>query len=193
MTDWLGMAAAPRTPRPELKERVLARALAARRRPPWGLAAAAAVALVVAGGMLWSVRSVRQLAVERAQLRHQVAALEDTLSLIRGPGTRVIQIPVTTGGQVGAVTIFADSTTHRWLIACHGIAPNAPGQVYQLWFITERGMRSAGLMPMPDSHPMVVAVGMPQDAGHVMGAAMSIEPQGGSPEPRGPMVFHLHL
>src|SRR5207253_6385644 len=32
MTDWLGMLAPPRTPRPELKERVLARALARRRR-----------------------------------------------------------------------------------------------------------------------------------------------------------------
>src|SRR5256885_6274660 len=48
MTDWLGMSVPPRTPRPELKGRVLARALARRRR--WPLAVAAALVVVAAGG-----------------------------------------------------------------------------------------------------------------------------------------------
>jgi hypothetical protein len=34
---------------------------------------------------------------------------------------------------------------------------------------------------------------VPSDVGPVTGAAMSIEPRGGSTEPRGPMVFHLRL
>ncbi len=46
MTDWLGLSAAPRTPRPELKGRVLARALAPRRRWRGPLAAAAMITLV---------------------------------------------------------------------------------------------------------------------------------------------------
>src|SRR2546430_8607086 len=49
MTDWLGMAARPRSPHPELKARVLARALE-RRRGIAPLAAAAALLLVLAGG-----------------------------------------------------------------------------------------------------------------------------------------------
>src|SRR5207244_11587269 len=49
MTDWLGMAAHPRTPRPELKARVVARVLASRRRAV-GWRVAAARALVVGGG-----------------------------------------------------------------------------------------------------------------------------------------------
>ena len=193
MTDWLGMAASPRTPRPELKERVLARARAAGRRSSWQLAAAAALAVLVGGGTLWSVRTVRQLAAERTRLRDAVGALQDTLSLIRRPGTRVVQIPVTTGGRLGAITIFSDSATHRWLVACHGLAPNEPDQAYQLWFITEAGMRSAALMPMDDPHPMVVALDMPADAGPVMGAAMTIEARSGSREPQGPMVFRRRL
>lgn len=193
MTDWLGMAASPRTPRPELKERVLARARAAERRPPWKLAAAAALAVVVGGGALWSVRTVRQLAADRARLLDAVSALQDTLSLIRGPGTRVIQIPVTTGGRLGDVTIFADSVTHRWLIACHHLSPNEPDQAYQVWFITEQGMRTATLMPMETDAPMVAVAALPTDAGRVMGAAMTIEPRSGSREPRGPMVFHVQL
>ena len=193
MTDWLGMAAPSRAPRPELKERVVARALAAERRAPWGLAAAAALAVVVGGGVIWSVRTMQHLAADRARLRDAVSALQDTLSLIRAPGTRVVQIPVTTGGRLGDVTIFADSVTHRWLIACHHLAPNQPDQAYQVWFITESGMRTATLMPMDTDAPMVAVAALPTDAGHVMGAAMTIEPRSGSREPRGPMVFHLYL
>ncbi len=192
MTDWLGMAAPPRIPRPELKARVLARALAPRRRR-WPLAAAAVLALALVSGAAWSARTIRRLSAERDRLALAVVSLEDTLSLIRGPGTHVMQIPVTIRGRVGAVTIFVDSTSHRWLIACHHMAPNEPDQAYQLWFITEKGMRSAALMPMETPEPMLVAVPMPEDAGHVMGVAMSIEPRSGSTQPQGPTVFHEHL
>src|SRR5439155_539276 len=83
-----------------------------------------------------------------AYFEARVSALEDTLSLIRSPATRVVQIPVSTSGRVGAVTIFADTASHRWLVTCHGLSPNQPGQAYQIWFITEQGMKSAAVMSM---------------------------------------------
>src|SRR2546428_13099051 len=49
MTDWLGMAPPPRSPHPELKARVLGRALRPRR-SVWPLAAAALVLLVGGSG-----------------------------------------------------------------------------------------------------------------------------------------------
>src|SRR4029077_13712738 len=48
MMDWLGILAPARTPPPDLKGRVLARALAPRRR--WPLAVAASFVLAAAGG-----------------------------------------------------------------------------------------------------------------------------------------------
>ncbi len=197
MSDWLGMSGRPRVPRPELRAAVLARAVSARRRLRWQrpLAVAASV-VILAGGAMWIGRTVRwleTLAAERAELAARVAALEDTLSLVRSPGTRVIQIPVTTGGRPGAITIFADSATHRWLVACHNLAPNEPDQAYQLWFITETGTRSASVMPMESDAPMIMTLEMPEGAGQVMGAAMSIEPRAGSPAPRGPVLFRVQL
>ncbi|HYU36903.1 MAG TPA: anti-sigma factor [Gemmatimonadales bacterium] len=194
MTDWLGMLAAPRTPRPELKGRVVARALARRRR--WGgpLAAAAVITLILGGGAWWAYRTIGRLTAERDGLVTRVQALEDTVStFIHGPATRLIQIPVSTGGRVGSVTIFADSARHRWLVRCDGLAPNARDQAYQLWFITDRGMATAALMPMDEDQPMVMGLEMPRADQRVMGAAMSIEPRGGSASPSGPMVFHLLL
>jgi len=194
MTDWLGMLAAPRTPRPELKGRVLARALAPRRR--WGgpLAAAALITLAVAGGAWWAYRTVGTLTAERDGLVTRVHALEDTVStFIHGPATQLIQIPVSTGGRVGSVTIFADSVRHRWLVRCDGLAPNASDQAYQLWFITERGMATAAVMPMDEDKPMVMGLEMPGADQRVLGAAMTIEPRAGSASPSGPVVFHRLL
>ena len=192
MTDWLGILAQARTPRPELKGRVLERALAPRRR--WPLAVAAVFALAVAGAGWRAYRTIDALTAERDELASRVTAYEDTVStFIHGSSTQLIQIPVSTGGRVGAVTIFADSARHRWLVRCDGLAPNARDQAYQLWFITETGMLTAAVMPMDQDRPMVMALDMPRAGGRVMGAAMSIEPRAGSTTPSGPMVFHRML
>jgi hypothetical protein len=184
MSDWIGMTPAPRSPRPELKERVLGRAFAARPWSPWPVAAAALLVLSVgATGVLW-----RRVAL----LEGRMAATQDTLDLLRRPGTRVITIPVKTGTRVGALTIFADTVSHRWLVVCHNLAPNAPDQAYQLWFVTERGTRSAALMVMDHDAPMIMAMDIPSDAGKVIGVAMrSREKQ--AREPNGPMLFRVEL
>ena len=195
MNDWLGMLASPHAPRPELKGRVLGRALAPRRRWVAPFAAAAVLVLAVGGSALWVYRTIGALTAERDGLAARVQALQDTVStFIHGTATRLIQIPVSTGGRVGAVTIFDDSARHRWLVRCDGLAPNARDQAYQLWFITDKGMVTAALMPMDQDEPMVMALEMPPPVhGQVMGAAMSIEPRAGSASPSGPMVFHLEL
>ena len=192
MTDWLGILAQARTPRPELKGRVLERALAPRRR--WPLAVAAVFVLAMAGAGWWAYHTIDALTVERDELASRMVAYEDTVStFIHGSATQLIQIPVSTGGRVGAVTIFADSARHRWLVRCDGLAPNTRDQTYQLWFITETGMLTAAVMPMDQDRPMVMALDMPRAGGRVMGAAMSIEPRAGSTTPSGPMVFHRML
>jgi hypothetical protein len=194
MTDWLGMSVPPRTPRPELKGRVLARAVARGRRWPLALAAALVVVTAGVGSAWWAYRTIEALGADRDRLAAHVAALEDTVSsFIHDPATRLIQVPVSTGGRVGSVTIFADSVRHRWLVRCDGLAPNARDQAYQLWFVTDQGMRPAAVMPMDRDQPMVMGLPLPQAGERVTGAAMSIEPRAGSVSPSGPMVFHLDL
>jgi anti-sigma-K factor RskA len=155
----------------------------------------AALLVAAAGaGAWWSYRTILALSAERDRLAARVGALEDTVaSFIRSPATRLIQIPVSTGGRVGSVTIFADSVRHRWLVRCDGLAPNAPDQAYQLWFLTDRGMAPAALMPIDAERAIVLALELPGTGARVLGAAMSIEPRSGSPERRGPVVFQLEL
>lgn len=194
MNDWLGMVPRPLVPRPGVKAEVLARARASRRRRPrWlGLAAAAAI-IAVGGGAWWAYTTVTALRAERARLVTAVAAARDSLSYLMGATSRVIQIPVSTNGRVGAITIFADSTKRRWLVRCEGLAPNESDQAYQLWFVTDRGLKSAAVMAMDTTIPMVLTLNLPEDSSRVVGAAMSIETRQGSAAPRGPMVFQLNL
>src|SRR5437762_13239246 len=101
MTDWLGMLAPPRAPRPELRERVLARALAPRRRWVAPVAAAAVLVLARAGGAWGAYRGVGTLTGERDGLVARVEARQDTVAtFIHGPATRLIQVPVVTGGRL---------------------------------------------------------------------------------------------
>ncbi len=173
----------------------LARALERRRWiSPLAAAAALLVVLAGAGSAYWASRTIGALKAERDTLSARLSALEDTVnSFIYGTATRLVQVPVSTGGRLGAVTIFADGPHHRWLVRCDGLAPNEPDQAYQLWFITDKGMRTAAIMPMDQDRSMVMALEMPAGDAHVMGAAMTIEPRAGSAEPRGPMVFHQLL
>ncbi len=197
MTDWLGMTPNPRDPRPELRARVLARAVRRRARRRWvWLAAAAVLVLALMGGVgYWAREAIVALSADRDRLAAELAAVRDTLGFVRGPATRVAWIPVTTNGRLGAVTIFADSASRRWLVRCEGMAPNEPDETYQIWFVTSAGLKRAAVMTMDAQEATVMAMAfvVPDDVGLVTGAAMSIEPRGGSAEPRGPMVFHLRL
>jgi hypothetical protein len=167
-----------------LRERVLARARAGRR-PFSRLAAAAVIAAVAIGG---------SLVVQIRHLETRLAAATDTLALLRQPGTRVLAAPVTIAGRPeGHITIFAAAGSHRWLMACYGLKPNAAGETYQVWFETERGPRAAMLMPMSDVAPMLATLVLPADAGQVLGAAVSVEPRDGSVAPTGPVVFRVSL
>ena len=198
MTDWLGMIPNPRAPRPELRARVLARAVRAgsgARRWVWRAAAAIVVLAGLGGAGYWARDTILDLSTERDRLAAELAAARDSLDFMRGPATRVVWVPVTTNGRLGGVTIFADSAARRWLVRCEGMAPNEPDESYQIWFVTASGMRQAAVMTMGGEQSTVMAMSfdVPVDVGPVTGAAMSIEARGGSAEPRGPMVFHLRL
>src|SRR5205807_801807 len=122
-----------RTKQPCPGGRCTARGTPRGRRWPLALAAALVVVTAGVGSAWWAYRTIEALGADRDRLAAHVAALEDTVSsFIHDPATRLIQVPVSTGGRVGSLTIFADSVRHRWLVRCDGLAPNASDQAYQL-------------------------------------------------------------
>lgn len=192
---WLAMGAAPATPRPgltrEIADRVLRRPSAWRRFGP-GLAAAATMLLALGLG----VRERRQRAGLEALLaerERRLAAVEDTLSVIRSAG-RVVVHEIAMDGHRGGLLIFQDERSHRWNVVVHGLPAAPTGSVYQFWFVTESGMVKSVSLPMDGSRPAFATVSMPDTPAHVMGAALTVEPMPAtSDEPQGREIAHVNF
>jgi hypothetical protein len=192
---WLPMGAPPAVPRPgltrEIADRVLRRPSAWRRYGP-GLAAAATMLLALGLG----VRERRQrteLEAVLADRERRLAAVEDTLSVMRSAG-RVVVHDIAMDGHRGGLLIFQDERSHRWNVVVHGLPAAPAGSVYQFWFVTESGMVKSVSLPMDGSRPAFATVSMPDTPAPVMGAALTVEPMPAtSAEPRGREIAHVNF
>lgn len=193
---WLPMGAAPATLRPGLARRIFdgivepRRARLVRRAAPWAIAASLLFAAAV-----WAVsqQRVERLAVTLDARDRRLAALTDTLSIMR-QASRVLQTSITMDGHQGGMMIFADEKTHRWNVVVHGLPPAPRGEMYQFWFVAEDGMVRGVQLDLRNPHPAFFTVGMPSTGGRVMGAALSVEDVS-APGNAGPgrMLAHLML
>jgi hypothetical protein len=190
---WLPMAASPAAPRPGLTREMADRVLHGR--PGWrryGPALAAAAALLVATGLGVNERRRRsEVETLLAERTRRLAAVEDTLSVIRS-AARVVHHEIAMDGHRGALLIFQDETSHRWNVVVHGLPAAPPGTVYQFWFVTESGMVKSVELPMDGSRPAFATVSMPPTPGPVMGAALTVEPMlARSDQPKGREIAHV--
>jgi anti-sigma-K factor RskA len=193
---WLPMGAPPAAPRPGLRRRIVQDALEGglRRTRRWPVPAAIAAGLLLAAGTWLAGRSgTRALETALAERSARVAALEDTLSIIRQAG-RVLQAQLEMGEARGGLVIFADEVSHRWNVVVHGLPPAPPGGRYQFWFICADGMVRGAEVRMDRSGSMMFTTGMPETGCKVMGAALTVEPMDNSDgPPRGKALAHLML
>jgi hypothetical protein len=193
---WLPMGASPAAPRPDFRRRIVDDVLGKRlaSRHAWRLPLTLAAGLLLAVGGWWAgVRRASSADAALADARARVAALEDTLSVIRGAG-RVLQASVELNGARGGMLIFADERTHRWNVVVHGLPPAPPTGRYQFWFICAEGMVRGAEVRMPGEKPANFTTDMPAVPCTVQGAALSVEPMDATTgPPKGDMLAHLML
>lgn len=195
---WLAMGVEPAKPPPGLRWRIARTVLGVpprrRQRPAWiPLAAAAVLALAVTA--LWQTGRTqrRNLAAELAEAQSRLAALEDSLSVMR-QAARVLQARIEMDGHEGGLVIFADAVSHRWRVVVHGLPPAPAGEKYQFWFICSDGMVRGFELDADPARPTIVTLGMPDRGGPVLGAALSVEPVGNRTDtPKGKQLVHLML
>lgn len=195
----LAMGATPVPPRPglvrQLTEGVLTRPRPQRHWRRWAPLAMAASLVLAAGLGWWRAREraavfARDLAVATREL----AAVHDTLSILRQT-SNVMHARLEMDGRRGGIIILADSLSHRWNVVVHGLPPAPAGQHYQFWFICDDGMvRGAEIAPRAGG-AVVLTLGMPSGGGRVMGASLSVEPMGmpADAPPQGKELAHLML
>ena len=140
-----------------------------RRRSRWlPIAAAAAFALVVAGGVL-------------------VTRNGDSTDVIADViGASDAEARTFDGDLPGSLRAVFSSEENTLVIEGAGVAPAGVDLTYQLWLVDADGARSVGLFePAPDGRVSVAFEGADPD-GSVLG--ITVEPAGGSTSPTDPIV-----
>jgi anti-sigma-K factor RskA len=176
------------------------------RLPRWiPFAAAALLLLGIWGvaGQLGTRNELRQLTAERDRLARQVADLDREVGLARAEAKRAAQaLQVLAAPGVQSVVLAGlgptpGATGHTYvnpqsrdaLFYAFNLPPLAPEKTYQLWFIAGGKPVSAGTFAVDPRGTGSVRVERVTEAKDIQAWAVTIEPQGGVPQPTGPMVL----
>ena len=165
--------------------------ITAGRRARWATAAAVALPLAAAAtfGLLWlNARGARDdLTRSLARAEHRLAGTRARLQTLESPELRL----ATMKSQQGAtVKVLLAPDNRRVLVLAFDLPPR-PGRDYQLWFLPVEGKPiPAGLLrPGPDGL-ITAETRVPPG---VKGAAVTLEPRGGSPQPTTAPLMHGDL
>jgi anti-sigma-K factor RskA len=94
------------------------------------------------------------------------------------PDVRTVSGPIPTGGTA---TVVFSREKNAGVLVMNNVTPPAPGTVYQMWLIDDKGPKSAGTMDAKNVTPSTTAV-LP-DLGDSQMLAFTVEPPGGSAQP----------
>jgi len=196
----LAYDAAAKAPPPLLRERVLTRAapgrqptaLAARRRPTWGLAAAwAAAALVAAAGLAYGLAlrgQVREQAALIRGLQVRLAEHEDLMAIITDPCTRIIRMVGAEPAPPPEAQAFWNPQRGMRLFAVN-LPPLAEGESYWLWIRTATDtVPAAAFFPDARGSARLTLTGLP-DLSTARGLKVTRERDPAPRHPAGPVLM----
>jgi hypothetical protein len=123
-------------------------------------------------------------------LRETLDAQGQILRLVGGPRVLTATLAPQSGGP-GAGKVLVDSTSGDAAVVVAGLPPAGKGKTYELWAIRGKNApEPAGLITLAaNADSGAVRVPSLPAPGGVTAFAVSIEPQGGSPSPTGPIVL----
>jgi anti-sigma-K factor RskA len=148
------------------------RARPSRRRWAMRLAAAAAVLLALALGVV--IRN--DLDATRDELAAAQARYQELAELLSAPDLQV-SVGQAVDGR-GSATAAVSRGLDQGLLATTGLPPAPARHTYQAWLIGTSGPRSAGLLDSADMPPLVF-----NGLGSADKIGVTVEPEGGSPQP----------
>lgn len=153
--------------------------------------AAAAVAII------WVI----VLNIQVVRLRNEIAALDSALVAQSNSLNQIIEtLPQTTPSQTITVSLkgtnaepqaqgqlIADPASQSAVLVITGLPALEPGKTYQVWLIGGAPV-SAGLLTVDSNGQGVLIVASQEAIGSFNSLGISVEPEGGSPQPTGEIV-----
>ena len=94
---------------------------------------------------------------------------------------------ITLEGDTGAIETIWSPERGQVALRARDLAETDPGQTYALWLLLGDEVMPAGLFEPDDDGALKTVLDV--DGREVSGWGVSIEPDGGSPRPTGPVLF----
>jgi hypothetical protein len=119
------------------------------------------------------------------QLRGQFQSQSQVVEMLQSPGLKLIPLKPTDLQPHAVANLLWDQKKHQWAILTTGMTPAAPGQTYELWFVTATGATAAGTFDVDAKGAGSLLVDIPPNLGDLKVAAVTNEKAGGVPQPQG--------
>ncbi len=174
-------------PRSELKSRVMSEVSRSRQLAPIvpsGVTSIAEQRTRRTGAvMMLAAAAVVVLVIGAAALVGRSGDSDGITDLLAAPDAVVS----TLDGEAGSLKVVWSAERDQVAVVGDGLAPTVAGKTYALWFLQEGGVAPAGLF-VPDESGTVRAVFDVAEA-EAVGFGVSIEPDGGSEQPTGSVLY----
>lgn len=125
-----------------------------------------------------------------AGLRAALAAAQESAAIVQERGLALVSLKETGGAPPAEGHILLSPPSGRALFYAFGLPRVAEDKVYELWWITEKDGPVRAAIFQPDARGVGrVEATLPEGAGALQAAAVTVEAAGGVAKPQGPMVL----
>jgi Anti-sigma-K factor rskA len=121
---------------------------------------------------------------ETARLRKTLAQRDDMLTFLRSAHVKVVSLSGVESAKSAGAFLLYDNETKKAFFYAFNMPPLPPGKTYQLWAIVDKPMSAGTFRTDSGQKSRVVLKDLP-DLSRISKFAVSLEPEGGRPQPTG--------
>ena len=147
-------------------------------------------ALAYAESISWSLaRDMESERSRRIAAEQRLGGLSRIVSALESPLARSLALAGQGEFHRAVARAYIEPESGRLILYAHNLPPVPDGHTYQIWVIVEDRHRSAGVFRSDSSGEAKYDSGRLQDLDGPVTVAVTLEPEGGAPQPTGPIVL----
>jgi anti-sigma-K factor RskA len=147
-------------------------------------------ALAYEESISWSL--VRQTESERARrlvAEQRLTGLSRVVSALEAPLARSLALAGQGEFRRAVAKAYIEPESGRLILYAHNLPPVPDGRTYQIWVVVEDRHRSVGVFTSDSLGEAKYDTGRLPDLDGPVTVAVTLEPEGGAPQPTGPVVL----
>jgi anti-sigma-K factor RskA len=138
----------------------------------------------------WSlVRQVESERQRRVAVEERLTGLSRVVATIEAPLVRSLALAGQGEFRAALAKAYIEPESGRLILYAHNLPPVPDGRTYQIWVIVEDEHRSAGVFRSDSQGEAKYDTGRLPDLEGPVTVAVTLEPEGGAPQPTGPVVL----